>query len=127
MAELTLVGFRYSVYTRIVRMALSEMSLKADYVEADPFADPPDPVLTEYTPFDRVPVFCDGSFCLTETAAILRYLDRLGPRPTLVPRGPKAAARMAQVIGIADAYCYGTLVRQVFSHGYYRPPFCGTA
>ncbi len=118
---LTLIGFRHSVYTCIVRMALIEMGLKADYIEADPFADTPDPVLAAHTPFGRVPVLRHGAFILTETSAILRYLDALSAHPSLIPVEPKAAGRMAQVIGIVDAYGYMPLVRQVFSHGYYRP------
>jgi glutathione S-transferase len=119
--NLILIGFRHSVYTRIVRMALIEMGMQATYTEADPFADTPDPVLAAHTPFQRVPVLRHGAFTLTETAAILRYLDGVGPRPSLVPEEVKAAARMVQVIGIVDAYGYGAMVRDVFSHGFYRP------
>lgn len=118
---LTLIGFRHSVYTRIVRMALIEMDMRAAYVEANPFAVPPDPVLAAHTPFGRVPVLRHGAFTLTETAAILRYLDALGPAASMVPEGAKAAARMAQVIGFIDAYGYQPMVRGVFSHGFYRP------
>ncbi len=117
--DLTLVGYAPSVYTRAVRMALIEMGLKADYIETDPFAETPDPLLAQFTRFDRVPVLVDSDFKLTETAAILRYLDHLSARPSMVPTGPKAAARMAQVMGIVDADVYWSMVRGVFSHGFY--------
>lgn len=118
MAELRLVGFEYSVYTRIVRIALIELGLRADYVEVDPFAG--DPALDLYTPLGRVPVLCDGDFILTETGAILRYLARRSGAG-LMPRDPLSVARMDQVIGIADGYVYGALVRRVFSNGFYGP------
>lgn len=122
MAEtLSLIGFHHSVYTRIVRMALAEMGLQARYIEVNPFADEADPVLAAHSPFGRVPVLRDGDFVLTETAAILRYLDALGNDGSMVPEGAQSGARMAQVIGIVDAYGYQPMVRQVFSHGYYRP------
>ncbi|MCX7558456.1 glutathione S-transferase family protein [Sulfitobacter sp. F26204] len=122
MAEaLTLIGFHHSVYTWVVRFALAEMGLEARYVEADPFAVPPDPVLARYTALRRVPVLCDGGFCLTETAAILRYLDHLSDRPTFQPRDARAAAQMVQIMGLVDADIYPILIRQVFSGGYYRP------
>ena len=128
MAEaLRLVGFQHSVYTWIVRLALREMELAADHVEANPFADPPDPVLARYTPLNRVPVLVHGPFRLTETGAILRYLDTLSTRPSLLPQEPQAQARMAQVIGLADADVYPVMVRQVFSGGYYRPVVMGEA
>ena len=74
---LQLVGYGPSVYTWIVKVALIEMGLKVDYIETNPFAETPDPLLARYTPFDRVPVLVHGDFRLTETAAILRYLDQL--------------------------------------------------
>ncbi len=118
-AALQLVGYGPSVYTRIVKMALIEMELEADYIETNPFAETPDPLLARYTPFDRVPVLVHGDFQLTETAAILRYLDQLSAGPSLVPKDPKAAARLAQIIGIVDADVYWSMVRGVFSHGFY--------
>lgn len=117
--RLTLIGFEHSVYTRIVRMALIELGLEANYVEANPFTN--DPVLDEYTPLGRVPVLRHGDFTLTETAAILRYLVRIGGGDALTPTAPRALARMNQVMGIVDAYVYMPLVRQVFSQGFYAP------
>ena len=122
MAEgLILNGFGPSVYTRIVRMALIEMGLDADYVECDPFSEVPDQTLAALTPFGRVPVLQQGDFTLPETTAILRYLDALATGPSLVPQDPRAAARMTQVMGIVDSYAYLPLVRDVFSHGFFRP------
>jgi glutathione S-transferase len=119
--DLHLLGYRYSVYTRIVRMALIEMSLEASYAEVDPFAATPDPTLARYSPFDHVPVLRDGDFVLTETAAILRYLNAVGPGLSLVPTPAKPLARMAQVIGIVDAYAYRPMVRKVFSAAVFGP------
>ena len=126
MAEpLRLIGFEHSVYTWAVRFAMAEMGLTADYVEANPFADPPDPVLARYTPLRRVPVLQHGDLLLTETAAILRYLDALSAGPSLQPEDPVAAAQMNQIIGLVDADVYPIMVRQVFSPGYYTPVVLG--
>ncbi|MEP5728845.1 MAG: glutathione S-transferase family protein [Sulfitobacter sp.] len=126
MAEpLRLIGFRHSVYTWIVRLALHEFGCTAEYIEANPFADPPDPVLQKYTPFRRVPVLEHGALRLTETAAILRYLDALNPSLSLAPKDPIALAQMAQVMGLSDADVYPILIRQVFSNGYYAPVVMG--
>lgn len=119
-SSLTLIGFHHSVYTWVVRLALDALDLKATYVEANPFADIPDPVLAEYTPFNRVPVLSHGDFTLTETVAILRYLNDLAGAE-LVPHHPQSAARMAQVMGIVDADVYPIMVRKVFSYGFYLP------
>ena len=126
MAEgLTLVGFKHSVYTWIVRLALRELRLEADYVETNPFEEPPDETLARYTPFRRVPVFLHGKLRLTETAAILRYLDATWGQHRFEPSDPAGLAQMAQVAGLVDADVYPLLVRKVFSQGYYLPRVAG--
>ncbi len=57
-------------------------------------------------PWGRMPVLEHGDFMLYETQAILRYLDRILPEPALTPAGPRAAARMDQVMGINDWYLF---------------------
>jgi glutathione S-transferase len=57
-------------------------------------------------PFGRVPVLEDEGFRIYETQAILRYLDRVLPSPSLTPTNPKAAARMDQLMGVNDWYLF---------------------
>ncbi len=57
-------------------------------------------------PFGRVPVLEHDDFCLYETQAILRYLDRVLPDPPLTPREPRRAARMDQAMNINDWYLF---------------------
>jgi glutathione S-transferase len=57
-------------------------------------------------PFGRIPAFEHDGFMLYETQAILRYLDRVLPRPALTPADPKAAARMDQAMNINDWYLF---------------------
>lgn len=118
---LILMGFGPSVYTRIVRLALLEMGLTAEYVEVNPFAEVMPPELLAVNPIGRVPVLRHGSFVLSETGAILRYLDGVSDAPSFVPDDLKAMARMSQVMGIVDAHLYVPLVRKVFGHGYFAP------
>lgn len=63
-----------------------------------------------------MPVLVHGGFRVYETAAIARYVDLAFDGPELIPKGARAQARMAQVIGIADAYACWPMVRQVFAH-----------
>lgn len=78
-------------------------------------------------PFGRVPVLDHDGFRIFETVAIARYLDAVFATPALVPCETKAAARMAQVVSIADSYAYWPLVRQVYTHGVWRPENGDTA
>ncbi|HEX9857746.1 MAG TPA: glutathione S-transferase family protein [Paracoccaceae bacterium] len=124
--EVTLTGYRYSVYTRIVRLALIEKQVDHAYREVDPFTDPPPAALLALHPFGRVPVLTHEGFVIYETSAILRYIDAAFSGFPLVPQDPRALGRMEQVIAIADSYAYWPLVRQVFAHRIFRP-FLGSA
>lgn len=116
-----LYGYRYSVYTRIARMALALRQLEYATCQVNPFDDPPDAVLARVCPFRRVPVLDHDGFVLFETSAITRYLAARFPGPALVPGTATSAARMEQVIAIVDAHGYHPMVRQVFSHCVFRP------
>jgi len=117
----TLVGFRHSVYQRVVRIALHEKNIQFGVQEVDPF----DPIeaksLRDLHPFGRVPVLRHGTFALYETSAITRYIDAAFDGPSLVPEDPRAAAQMAQVIAIIDAYGYWPMIRQVFARRVFAP------
>lgn len=121
MTALTLTGFADSVYTRAVRMALAETGMDHAYVEVNPFAPGGRAALAGRHPFGRVPVLQHGDFSLYETVAILGYLDDAFEGPSLFPEGAAARAQILQIESTVDAYLYWPLVRQVFSHGVYRP------
>jgi glutathione S-transferase len=113
-------GYRYSVYNRIARLALLAKEVAHETIEVDPFAELPEAYL-ELHPFGRVPALTHGGFALFETGAITRYVDRAFEGPPLQPEGAAALARMDQVVSVIDAYAYWPMVRQVCSHGFFRP------
>ena len=119
--QISLTGYRFSVYTRSVRLVLFEKGLDCAYSEVDPF-DPGDAArLSDLHPFRRVPIVTHAGRSFYETTAILRYLDAAFPDPPLTPVSTLAAARMQQVIGIVDSYAYPVLIRNVFSNAVFRP------
>ena len=119
--SLVLHGYHYSVYNRIARLALAEKGLTYDRVEVNPF-DPDRPAAyLSLHPFGRVPTLVHDGFALYETGAITRYLDRAFSGPSLQPSDPRVLARMDQIIAVVDSYGYWPMVRQVFSHGFFRP------
>jgi glutathione S-transferase len=117
-----LQGYRYSVYTRIARLALLAKEVEHRTIEVDPFAELSEAYL-ELQPFGRVPVLIHGRFRLFETGAITRYADRAFKGRPLQPESASALARMDQVISVVDAYAYWPMVRQVSSHAFFRPFF----
>jgi glutathione S-transferase len=114
-------GYRHSVYSWIARLALHEKGVGYEWVEVNPFADDMPPDYLEMHPFKRVPTLVDGKFVVFETNAITRYVDEAFNGPRLQPLKPKDRARVSQVLSIVDSYAYWPLVRQVFSHGVFRP------
>ncbi len=121
--NLTIYGFKYSVYCRIISMICHEKGVAADWIEVNPFDGSAPADYGDLHPFGRVPVVVHGDFALYETAAIAGYVDEAFPGPSLQPEKVKARARMAQIVAIVDSYAYIPLVRQVFSHRVFRPMF----
>ena len=110
-APLTLIGYRFSVYTWIVRAALH---LKAAPFEFQDFDAHPHP-------FGRVPVLQHGAVTMYETAPICTYVDAALDGPSLTPTGALPRARARQVAAIIDNYGYWPMIRQVFAHQVFRP------
>ena len=110
-----LYGANYSVYVRIVRLALLEKGVAYDQHEIDIFAPggPPVDYLRRH-PFGRIPAFSHAGFTLYESSAIVRYVDEAFSEPDLQPRDAKSRARMNQIISIADNYLYRPLVWGIY-------------
>jgi glutathione S-transferase len=115
MADIKLLGLSISVYTRIARMALEEKGIDYRLEEVDVFADsgPPADYLA-LNPFATIPCLLHGDFVLYETSAITRYLDEIAPTTDLQPSTPIERARMNQIIGMLDSYCYRPMVWDVY-------------
>ncbi len=119
--SIQLYGYQYSVYAWIARLAMHEKAISYEWVEVNPFAkDVPTDYLAMH-PFGRVPTLVNGDFVLFETSAITRYVDEAFEGPRLQPINPEDRARVSQIISVIDSYAYWPLVRQVFSHGVFRP------
>ncbi|MEM8630792.1 MAG: glutathione S-transferase family protein [Pseudomonadota bacterium] len=118
--QITLTGFRFSVYTRIARVILLEKKVAFDYAEVNPFGDLPAADLARLSPFGLVPVLSHGARSIYETSAIGRYLDASFSASRLTPTAPFAAARMTQVIAVLDNHGYRPMIRQVFAHRVFR-------
>lgn len=113
--SVTLHGAAYSVYVRIVRLALAEKGVAHEHREVDIFAeDGPSPEHLARHPFGKIPTLNHDGFVLYETAAICRYIEEAFDGPALLPADPRGRARAAQVVGLMDAYGYRAMVWEVF-------------
>src|SRR6478672_8608708 len=78
-------------------------------------------------PFGRVPVLEHDGFALYETQAILRYLDRVLPTPSLTPADPKRTARMDQAMNVNDWYLFQGVANVIVFHRVVGPRVLGLA
>ncbi len=124
MSDFIIHGVPGSPYVRAVLATLHEKGLAFAFRALGPGgARLPDHLAK--MPFGRIPVFEHGDFILYETQAILRYLDRIAPTPSLIPTDPKAAARMDQLIGVNDWYLFGEAGRVIGFQRIIAPKFFG--
>jgi glutathione S-transferase len=108
-------GAAYSVYVRIVRLALVEKGVPYRLVEVDIFAEGGPPAgFGERHPFLRIPAFEHDGFRLYETGAIVRYVDEAFPGAPLMPASAKDRAKANQIMSIVDNYAYPAMVWGVF-------------
>lgn len=52
-----------------------------------------DPEFLEASPFRKMPALRDGDFTVSDSSAIIAYLDTIRPEPNLIPTEAKAKAR----------------------------------
>lgn len=117
-----LFGATYSVYVRIVRLALVEKGVDYDLIPVDIFAeDVASHGYLERHPFGRIPAFEHDGFSLYETGAIARYIDEAFEGPKLQPSDVRERARANQLISIADNYAYPHLVWGIYVERISKP------
>ena len=115
-------GASYSVYVRIVRLALAEKEVEYELVPIDIFAQGgPPPGFLDRHPFGRIPAFEHAGFSLYETGAIARYVDEAFKGPPLQPSDTRERARCNQLISIADNYAYPHLVWGIYVERVSKP------
>lgn len=94
-----------SPFARAVFATLEEKGASYRVAPIPPGGGRVEPHISRH-PWGRMPVLEHGDFMLYETAAIMRYIDRVIPSPTLTPADPRAAARMDQLMNICDWYLF---------------------
>lgn len=74
-----------------------------------------DPEFVEASPFGKMPGFRDGDFCISDSTAIITYLEALHPEPALIPAEPKARARTVWYDEFADTIMVGAMGKIFFN------------
>jgi glutathione S-transferase len=124
MSEFIVYSVPGSPYGRSVLATLLEKGASFRLAPVAPGTARSEPHISRH-PFGRVPVLEHDDFMLYETQAILRYLDRVLPRPPLTPADPRAAARMDQVMNICDWYIFQGVGNVIAFHRIVGPRLMG--
>jgi glutathione S-transferase len=107
MSEIFVYGVPGSPYLRTALLGLEEKGVPYRLHRLSMGGDKAE--LFQRHPFGRVPVIEHGDFRLYEAQAILRYFDSIFPEPAWQLTEPRALARMNQIIGIGDWYCFPSI------------------
>ena len=84
-------GSSLSPYVRKTLAYIAEKGLEAELKPTNPFA--PDAEFLEISPFRKIPGFRDGDFTISDSTAIITYLEAKHPQPPLLPAEPESRAR----------------------------------
>jgi glutathione S-transferase len=126
MSEFVVHTIPGSPFARAVLATLEEKGATYRIAPILPGGQKSEPHLSLHA-FGRMPVLQQGSFVLYETQAILRYLDRILPEPSLTPRDAKHAARMDQAININDWYLFQGVSNVIVAQRVIFPALFGLA
>ena len=84
-------GSSLSPFVRKVLAFAAEKGIELEVKPVGPGSQ--DPEFREASPFGKMPGFRDGDFKISDSTAIITYLDAVKPEPNLIPIEPKARAR----------------------------------
>jgi glutathione S-transferase len=120
--------YAYTFRSRAARVlwALNEFGYACEVIRLDPFkGETRTKEFLKLNPARKVPVLVHGDKVLTESVAIMEYLNDLSPNLKLVPTGPEAAYAYRQVVhyGLTELEPYMWLSEQArrLRHAYHWP------
>jgi glutathione S-transferase len=93
-------GSSLSPFVRKVLAFGSEKGIELEHKPLGLGADDPD--FLAASPFRKIPGFRDGDFAISDSSAIVHYLEAKHPEPALIPAEPEARARTIWFDEFAD-------------------------
>jgi glutathione S-transferase len=93
-------GSSLSPFVRKVLAFGAEKGIRLDLQPVGVGSD--DPVFVEASPFRKMPAFRDEDFAISDSSAIVHYLEAKQPEPALIPAEPRARARTIWFDEFAD-------------------------
>jgi glutathione S-transferase len=85
-----------------------------------------DPEFLQASPFGKMPGFRDGDFAISDSSAIVTYLEAIKPEPNLIPTDPRSRARAIWYDEFADTILFSCGGKMFFNR-IVGPRFLGVA
>ena len=117
-----LYGSSMSPFVRKVLAFASEKAIELDLQPVGVGDKSPDFVAA--SPFGKMPGFRDGDFAISDSTAIITYLDTIKPEPNLIPLEARARARTIWYEEFADTIAAACMAK-VFFNRIVAPRFLG--
>jgi glutathione S-transferase len=117
-----LYGSSISPFVRKTLAFAAEKGIELELKPAGLGSGPPE--FMAASPFKKMPGFQDGDFLISDSTAIITYLDAIKPEPNLIPLEPKARARTIWYEEFADTIACGCMTK-VFFNRVVAPKFLG--
>ena len=83
-----------------------------------------DPEFLAASPFGKIPAFTDNDFSISDSSAIVAYIDAQTPDPVLIPADPRGRARATWFDEFADTMMF-PVMGKIFGNRVVQPRFLG--
>ena len=99
-----------------VRKTMAYCTEKGLEVDVQPVGiGDPNPAFREASPFGKMPGFRDGDFTISDSTAIITYLEAKFPTPPMLPAEPRSRARTVWYEEFADTILIGCMGKMFFN------------
>lgn len=99
-----LYGHPFAAYAWKALIAAYERDVPFEFRMVDPDHAENSRQIAELSPTGQFPALIDGDRKITQSNAVIEYLDRIGDPPPLIPRDPDAALKARMLAEIFDNY-----------------------
>jgi len=106
-------GSSLSPFVRKTLVYVAEKGLKVDLKPIG--LGNTDPDFVACSPFRKMPAFRDGDFAISDSSAIITYLETKFPEPVMIPTEAKSRARTIWFEEFADTILAGCLGKMFFN------------
>jgi glutathione S-transferase len=106
-------GASLSPFVRKVLAFAAEKGIEVEHKSLGLGSDDPD--FLEASPFRKIPGFRDGDFAISDSSAIIAYLDTKHPEPNLIPTEARARARTIWYDEFGDTILAGCGAKMFFN------------